>query len=108
LPEAVRQNIEKERKAILDEMAARQSAWFDEEMDKLDNWAEDKRAGLTGNTYKALFRSQILRVKPPVFGMAVAYVSASGFSLVKKILDEGGVGEVRLITDTKDGVTMTA
>jgi hypothetical protein len=61
--------------------------------------------GITGNTYKALFRKQILRIKPPVFGMAVAYVSASGFSLVKKILDEGGVGEVRLVTDTKDGVT---
>ena len=61
--------------------------------------------GITGNTYKALFRTQILHVKPPVFGMAVAYVSASGFSLVKKILVEGGVGEVRLVTDTKDGVT---
>ena len=61
--------------------------------------------GMTGNTYKALFRKQILRVKPPAVGMAVAYVSASGFRLVKKILDEGGVGEVRLVTDTKDGVT---
>ncbi len=61
--------------------------------------------GMTGNTYKTLFRKQILRVKPPVVGMAVAYVSASGFSLVKKIFDEGGVGEVRLVTDTKDGVT---
>jgi len=38
--------IEGERKRILDELAARQSAWFDDEMDKLDNWAEDKRAGL--------------------------------------------------------------
>ena len=28
--------------------------------------------GLTGNTYKALFRKQILRVKPYVVGMAVA------------------------------------
>lgn len=37
--------------------------------------------------------------------MAVAYVSASGFDLVKKILDEAGVGEVRLVTDTKDAVT---
>jgi len=46
LPEAVRQAVEKQRKAILDEMAARQSSWFDEEMDKLDYWAEDKRAGL--------------------------------------------------------------
>lgn len=61
--------------------------------------------GMTGNTYKALFRKQILRVKPPVVGMAVAYVSSSGFNLVKKILDEGGVAEVRLVTDTKDGVT---
>jgi superfamily II DNA/RNA helicase len=46
LPEAVRQTVEKQRKTILDEMAARQSSWFDEEMDKLDHWAEDKRAGL--------------------------------------------------------------
>ena len=61
--------------------------------------------GITGNTYKALFRKQILHVKPPVFGMAVAYVSSSGFNLVKKILEEGEVGEVRLVTDTKDGVT---
>jgi len=61
--------------------------------------------GITGNTYKAVFREQILRVKPSVVGMAVAYVSASGFKLVKKILEEGDVGEVRLVTDTKDGVT---
>jgi hypothetical protein len=45
-PDAVRQTIETERKSILDEIAARQSTWFDEELDKLDNWAEDKRAGL--------------------------------------------------------------
>jgi len=61
--------------------------------------------GITGNTYKALFRKQLLQLKPPVFGMAVAYVSASGFNLVKNILEESGVGEVRLVTDTKDGVT---
>ena len=46
LPENLKQVVKTERKTILDEMAARQSAWFDEEMDKLDNWAEDKRAGL--------------------------------------------------------------
>jgi hypothetical protein len=44
--EAVKQTVETERKAILDEMAARQSTWFDQEMEKLDSWAEDKRAGL--------------------------------------------------------------
>ena len=30
----------------LDELAARQSEWFDEEIEKLDKWSEDKRAGL--------------------------------------------------------------
>jgi hypothetical protein len=45
-PEAVRETVETQRKIILDELAERQSAWFDEEMEKLDNWAEDKRAGL--------------------------------------------------------------
>lgn len=42
----VKQTVEKERQSILDEMAARQSVWFDEEIEKLDYWAEDKRAGL--------------------------------------------------------------
>ena len=46
LPEGLKQTVQDERKTILDEMAARQSAWFDEEMDKLDNWAEDRRPGL--------------------------------------------------------------
>jgi hypothetical protein len=61
--------------------------------------------GITGNTYRTLFRRQMLRTKPAVFGMAVAYVSASGFGIIKKIFDESDVGEVRLVTDTKDGVT---
>ncbi|GAK72616.1 putative helicase [Agrobacterium rubi TR3 = NBRC 13261] len=46
LPESVKATIDNERQTILDEMARRQSIWFDEEIDKLDNWAEDRRAGL--------------------------------------------------------------
>lgn len=46
-----------------------------------------------------------MRVKPPAFGIAVAYVSSSGFSIVKEILDASGVNEVRLVTDTTDGIT---
>lgn len=45
-PDAVRAAAEMQRKVILDDMAARQARWFDDEIDKLDNWAEDKRAGL--------------------------------------------------------------
>ncbi len=61
--------------------------------------------GITGNTYKALLRKQMMLVKPPVVGLAVAYVSTSGFSLIKKILDDAEVEDVRLVTDTKDAVT---
>jgi len=32
--------------ALLHEISTRQGTWFDEEMDKLDRWAEDKRTGL--------------------------------------------------------------
>lgn len=61
--------------------------------------------GISGNTYKAMLRKHIVEAKPSVVGLAVAYVSATGFSIVKSILDEGKVGEVRLVADTKDGVT---
>jgi ERCC4-related helicase len=46
LPQAVKAAVDDQRKIILDEMALRQSTWFDEEMEKLDHWAEDRRAGL--------------------------------------------------------------
>jgi hypothetical protein len=48
--------------ALLDDISARQGSWFDEEMDKLDRWAEDKRTGLKADlrehdeTLKALKR----------------------------------------------------
>lgn len=61
--------------------------------------------GINRNSYNALFRKQILRLKPQAVGMAVAYVSGAGFKLVKKILDDGNVNEVRLVADTKDCVT---
>lgn len=32
--------------ALLNDISARQGLWFDDEMDKLDRWAEDKRVGL--------------------------------------------------------------
>lgn len=41
LPHLAKQSAE-----ILEALALRQSSWFDEEMGKLDSWAEDKRAGL--------------------------------------------------------------
>lgn len=44
--ERVPKIIAAERQSVLEELAERQASWFDDEMEKLDNWAEDKRAGL--------------------------------------------------------------
>ncbi len=38
--------IARRRQAVLDRMTARNGNWFDVEMDKLDRWAEDRRASL--------------------------------------------------------------
>ena len=38
----------KRQKELLEEMTARNGRWFDTEMDKLDRWAEDRRASLKG------------------------------------------------------------
>ncbi len=38
LSEPIKKTIESRRKAILNELAERQAAWLDEEMEKLDNW----------------------------------------------------------------------
>lgn len=44
--ETLLDGVKARKQTILEELAAVQSAWFDEEMEKLDNWARDKRAGL--------------------------------------------------------------
>ncbi len=62
LPSAVVDLAETRRSATLDAISSRHGVWFDEEMDKLDRWADDKRAGLKADlrehddTLKALKR----------------------------------------------------
>jgi superfamily II DNA or RNA helicase len=46
LPESVVALGKQRVDALLGDISARQGTWFDEEMDKLDRWAEDKRTGL--------------------------------------------------------------
>ena len=45
-PEALNADLDLQERTILDSLAARQSDWLDQEMDKLDRWADDKRASL--------------------------------------------------------------
>lgn len=49
VPEMVSNSIEGYRSAILHGISERQAIWFDEEMGKLDKWAEDKRSTLKIN-----------------------------------------------------------
>jgi len=46
MPDAISTALDMRHAEILEELAQRQSEWFDQEMEKLDHWAEDKRAGL--------------------------------------------------------------
>jgi ERCC4-related helicase len=45
-PPQIADVVQAERQSILEAMSARQAQWFDQEMDKLDHWAQDRRAGL--------------------------------------------------------------
>ncbi len=45
-PQTIQNEIKRRKQCILDELANRQSLWFEEEIDKLNAWAEDKRRGL--------------------------------------------------------------
>lgn len=44
--ETVRTEAERRKNEILQGIAAKQASWFDEEIEKLNGWAEDKRRGL--------------------------------------------------------------
>jgi hypothetical protein len=45
-PAALQGTLQTQHIAILEALATRQAVWFDQEMEKLDHWAEDRRAGL--------------------------------------------------------------
>lgn len=44
--EILQDEVERRRQAILSNLAEKKAQWFEEEIDKLNNWAEDKRRGL--------------------------------------------------------------
>lgn len=44
--DATQKDFEKKKQMILSELAERQSRWFDDEIEKLNFWADDKRKGL--------------------------------------------------------------
>jgi ERCC4-related helicase len=49
IPAQIDKNYKKARKVIIGEIEQRNATFFDEEMDKLDHWASDRRQSLKGN-----------------------------------------------------------
>lgn len=45
-PQAIADLVETERQRILGDVAVQRSAWFEQEMNKLDSWADDLKVGL--------------------------------------------------------------
>lgn len=45
-PSELSQDTERQKSVILTQLAAKQAAWFEDEMEKLNFWADDKRKGL--------------------------------------------------------------
>jgi len=62
--EKLLKGIKARKQTILEELAAVQSEWFDDEMENLDNWARDKRAGLKADLKD--FDDQIKELKKQV------------------------------------------
>lgn len=44
--DALAAETKRQKETIMAELSQKQAQWFDEEIDKLNNWAEDKRRGL--------------------------------------------------------------
>ena len=64
--------------------------------------------GITGNNFKTVLRQGLKDATPTALGVAVAYVSVSGFSQLREFIKRYDVKRVRLVTDTRDGVTHPA
>ena len=61
VPDRLKKDVNKQKKAILEDIAQRQAVWFDEEIDKLNFWAEDRRKGLKADLKE--YDEQILLFK---------------------------------------------
>lgn len=46
VPAAIADAVDAERQSIMESLAARQAKWFDEELDKLEGWADDMKSAL--------------------------------------------------------------
>lgn len=46
VPTSISNAVDAERQSIMESLAARQAKWFDEELDKLEGWADDMKSAL--------------------------------------------------------------
>src|SRR5689334_23064785 len=61
--------------------------------------------GLSKRKFKSVLTAALKRAKPSALGVAVAYVSKAGFDYLNQLVDQIGIEDCHLVTDTKDAVT---
>ncbi len=61
--------------------------------------------GLGAIKFKTVLDHGFRDAKPEALGVAVAYVSVSGLQYIQKLVDKYEVKHLRLVTDTRDGIT---
>ncbi|MFZ2157825.1 MAG: phospholipase D family protein [Bradyrhizobium sp.] len=62
-------------------------------------------SGLGGQSFRTIMRRSLVKAKPNVIGVAVAYVSVGGFEYLNNLANEIQVDDCRLVADTRDAVT---
>jgi hypothetical protein len=61
--------------------------------------------GLGNAKFKTVLHHGFKEAKPEALGVAVAYVSVSGLQYIQQLVDKYEVKRLRLVTDTRDGIT---
>lgn len=61
--------------------------------------------GLSDRSFERSVKSKILSARPTSLGIAVAYVSIYGFQALRRLVEDAGVTEIRLVTDVGDAIT---
>ena len=61
--------------------------------------------GITSARFHDILRSGFAQSKPAAFGVAVAYVSVSGFQCINELVKKHRVRQYKLVADTRDAIT---
>lgn len=93
--------------SLLADISARQGTGFDEEMDKLDRWAEDKRTGLKANLREHDGNLKLLNAtpaKPPTFPRSQRFKKIKQVEAAREDAWRAYDAEAREVEAAKEGL----